>query len=88
MTDALAISRKLTAAGVEQKPAEAMAEVVVEHYPEDAATKGDIARLDKRMDTLEKKSDANAAEMKAYIKVLTGLMIATFVTLLALYIKS
>jgi hypothetical protein len=58
MANQLAISRKLVAAGMEQKPAEAVAEVVDEHHIEDAATKGDILRL-------EKKVDSSAAEIKA-----------------------
>jgi hypothetical protein len=79
MANQLAISRKLVASGMDKKPAEAVAEVVDEHHTKDAATKGDIARL-------EKKADANAAEIKILRNsnnINSALLIAIFVMLLA-----
>ena len=73
MNNAFEFSRTLVSAGVERKAADAIAEVVVTHFDENAATKSDIAELKAatKSDIAELKAatKSDIAELRAELKI-------------------
>ena len=78
-TNAIAISRGLVGAGLEQKAADAIAEAVVTHSDERFATKADIARLEGEL-----KGEIRA--VAAQVKLLTGLVAGLYLGLAMLFV--
>jgi len=74
-TNAIAISRGLVGAGIEQKAADAIAEAVVTHSDEHLATKADIAEL---------KGEIKA--LAAQVKLLTGLVAGLYIGLALFFV--
>ena len=87
MNNAFELSRTLVSAGVERKAADAIAEVVVTHFDENAATKSDIAELKGELRAVKVEIRAVAEQGKERDKVmmtmLTGVSIGLIVLLVA-----
>jgi hypothetical protein len=86
--DTLDCVKKLEAAGVDRKAAEAHAEVLRGAIAEELATKADISRLEAGISHLEAKIDTKSSELRAeimkYMIAQTFVMIGVFFTLLRL----
>ena len=74
-TNAIAISRGLVGAGLEQKAADAIAEAVVTHSDEHLSTKADIARLEGKIEALAMQ-----------VKLLTGLVAGLYIGLAVIFV--
>ena len=70
--DSLKFARKLEAAGLDRKAAEAIAEGVTEVDVSDLATKTDIAELRQEIGSLRAATKADIAELRSEMKEETG----------------
>ena len=89
--DTLRIAKRLEAAGVEPRAAEAFAEVLREREQvgdERLATKADLRGLERRLETTEAKLEAKIAEAKFdLLKWIEPVLAAQLLALTGLYFK-
>lgn len=87
MIHTLKYAKKLEVAGVNRKQAEAHVSVLADFLEEEMATKGDIFRLDARIQQLEAKFDERCQQLELKITVKVGSMLAASVAILAALIQ-
>ena len=83
MNNAFELSRTLVSAGVERKAADAIAEVVVTHFDENAATKSDIAELKGELRAVRVELKGEIRLLAERFNILLGMQAALLILFIA-----